>query len=119
MTLYKQKPLQNTPYYEVSIKGDYNDADYSTETTIYNQEYFDESAPYIYLLLKDYSKNHQLEDFPHTEYVGLPYSDNGICHSLEEVKIMYYDENGKASIIEFEFTEENTDKVYELIEDED
>ena len=48
----------------------------------------------------------QLEDFNEHEYdeenvseccaeLSLPYSDYGICHTLEEVRIEYLDKDGK------------------------
>lgn len=117
MSFYKLKQLEKTPYYEVTIVGDYNDADYSTTIEQYDEESFKEMVPYLYLLLKDYSGIHELKDYPHSEWVSLPYSVNGRSHTLKEVKVMYYDENHKAYIVGFEINEENTEKMYEMIED--
>ena len=101
----------------MSIVGDSNDADYITKTEKYDKSTFEEIVPYLYLLNYKYNKDYQLKEFPYREYISLPYSEFGVCHSLEKLSIKFFDK-GTAYEVNLPYSKDTLDKVSELIKKE-
>lgn len=79
-------------YFEVIIKADSNDGDYVTESCTFTKEEFDDFIIKGLIELKDFSGNHQLENFPDTHSLDMiPYNGyDGWCHSIESVSVKLY-----------------------------
>lgn len=94
--MIKYNLLQKIPvsrYYEIILIGDANDGDYVTSTEKYTQKEFDSVLLELFDLMKILGKDYELEKFASTG-LYLPCSENGTCHSLEEVKVTMYDVDG-------------------------
>ena len=95
---------KKSPFYELYIKGDINDADYIVETTEFNEEelkdnYFFSLLLYAYnfeLPDKDNDAKNTMEVWKYVmENICYPTSDYGnICHSLDTFKLTYFDAYG-------------------------
>lgn len=80
--------------FEVIIKADSNDADYITTREFFSEEDFNNHAiDELIELERDYSGSHQLENFS-AEWLDIPSSDWGRCHTLTSLEVNYYDNNG-------------------------
>lgn len=92
--LVEKKP-EDREQFIVTITGDSNDGDLITDSKAYIEKGF--------LFVLDELKNFKLNYFGHKklrEYgndygLPIPYSDDGVCHTLEKVTIEYIDKDGK------------------------
>lgn len=93
-----------TNIFIVTVVGDSNDADYITEVTKFKKENFDDEVIEEIKMLREIAgQAHGLEESDIEDtYVNLPYSDYGLCHSLEEIKIEFIDENSVIYDVEVE-----------------
>jgi len=108
MVVIKYKSTKKVPkekYYEVYINADSNDADYISRTSNYSQKEFDEIVDALIDLINNYDGEHELEDYPNDMELSIPNSDNGCCHTLEELTITMYDIDGYVYGIELKPTE--------------
>jgi hypothetical protein len=87
----------------VTIEADSNDADYITTRNEYEKEEFDKNIiDELIKLKRKYSGSHKLEDYKDEfDHIDLPYSEWGICHTLTELTVNHYDENGKVWDVKF------------------
>ena len=86
--------------FEVIIEADSNDGDYITTRHFYSEERSDENViEELIELLSKHGDAYELESFSEN-YVDIPYSDYGCCHSLESVEVNYYDNNGSVRPVE-------------------
>jgi hypothetical protein len=98
--IFKEKKSKE-PSYVLTIKADSNDADYITENQTYKKSEFENDVlPLLLELQGRYSGNQQLENAPCslTENLPIPYGEDGICHSLESIKLLYIDGNGTSDV---------------------
>lgn len=103
----KDSDMKNT--FIVKIVGDSNDADYVTETMYLDKEDFEKIIPALIDLNNNYSRSHQLEDYPNPMGLEIPYNGwDGYCHTLESLDIEYIDENGK--VFDVELCDEDEDE---------
>ncbi len=121
-TLLKEKKSSRKEVFIITIQADSNDADYMTEKTIINKTNMtDEVIDLIQKLKKIEGVNHALgeayEDdnneygLEHDDFfnhINVPFTDWGICHSLEDLSVEYVDENGK--IFDVEFVEKESEE---------
>lgn len=85
----------------ITIVADSNDADYITESMDCSKTDFEELLPELINLRYNYGKNHELENYPNSMDLPIPYNGwDGCCHSLEKLIIEYIDESGKVFDVE-------------------
>ena len=103
----KEISISNKEHFEVFIKADSNDADYiSTETILTKEEFEKVALDQLRVLEHFYSSPHTFHCF-YSDTVDLPTGDWGDCHSLVELRVRYFNEDGKAYMVELEpFTKE-------------
>jgi len=93
--LVKKTDNYNKNKFKVTIKGDYNDADYSTREQYFSKENFDEHVlAELKNLEENFSGYHELEDFD-SEWLWLPSGSDMPCHTLEDLTVEYIDDNGE------------------------
>lgn len=78
-----EKKDSNRNQFKVTITGDYNDADYSTQTEYFSKNDFEKENGVLEELkdLQDnYSGRHQLEDFE-SDWLWIPSGSDNECHT--------------------------------------
>lgn len=99
----KIKVVPNEPYYLLKITADSNDGDYITEETHFDEDYVDEVIKAFNIIMSKLMGKHALENYKTIcnieegevlEYVDFPYTDWGICHTIVECELFYYDTEG-------------------------
>lgn len=101
--MYKlvEKTDENKNNFLITIKADWNDGDYLTETQVLNEEQFIEALPELSDLKYNYSGSHELSNF-HSEYLEIPVDEYGeFCHTLTNLTVDYVDNHGKIWTVEF------------------
>lgn len=112
--MYKLEKIKTEgKLFKITIKADYNDGDYSTETTELNEEEFNRVIPFLLDLKNNYSGRHKFEgwdiesydeedlerigvtqeEYEDVPYIDKPYGDDIPCHTLENLEIICIDEN--------------------------
>ena len=104
----------NKSYYTVRIKADWRDADYITTFKKYSEESFNEVALYLKFMVNNLIGRRKLFDYIDDdskdtdfynaliEYVDLYWFVDRLCHTIEEVEILYYDTDGKCYKVSFD-----------------
>ena len=88
-----QKPAKMKNKFIVTIKADSNDADYLTETETYTKRDFEQNCIDDLIELNNkYGGSYELENYQGR--LVIPSTEMGYCHSLEDIKVEYVDENG-------------------------
>ena len=99
----KIKVVPNEPYYLLKITADSNDGDYITEETRFDKDYADEAIKAFDIIisklmgayaLENYKTICNIEEGEILELVNLPFSEWGICHTIENCNLFYYDTEG-------------------------
>ena len=132
----KENPKQIKPYYEIKIQMDSNDADYMNDTSAISKERWDKSPDLFFLVLsyisgdrysgkflKDHSYGRHFAKNDHglcemidkiaEDYDLYIYDEYGVCHSFEDIKIIYFDENS----IKHDVTIPDIDDMFETADD--
>ena len=90
----------------VKIRGDYNDADYNTTENSFYLDYFikHDIGQYLKILYDIEGKRLGFEEFIEKDEVGIsddildyfeiPAGLDAYCHTIDNIKTIYYDENG-------------------------
>lgn len=90
----KKSELKNI--FILTIIADSNDGDYISESMSYTKTEFEKLIPELINLINNYSESHELEKYPNTMDLSIPFNGySGYCHTLEELNIEFIDENGK------------------------
>lgn len=122
-TILKEKKSSRKEVFIISIQADSNDADYMNEKTIIKKDNMtDEVIDLIEkfrkiegvghalrLVYEDEDNEYGIKNDDLFNYINIPFTDWGICHTLEDLVVEYVDENGKIFDVDF----------YETYEDED
>lgn len=92
-----------TPYYEVFIEGDWNDADYVSSVDTYNQEQFNEVVFQLVILNSDPMDGEYGLDYSKYDMLSLPsgYPDGCGLHTITEIRVKYFDKNNICHDVEF------------------
>jgi len=110
---YEIVPVKSKkPYFIVYINADSNDGDYISRETRYTVKDFNKRGiKAVKIIKKKLSDNHALENMEdilteeESEFledaIEFPYSDWGICHSIEDIEVYYFDENNKKCNVKF------------------
>lgn len=90
----------------VTITADLNDADFLTSTASYSKEnFYYRGAGVLADLLINYNERYDLLKLDDGDYagMGLPFNtvDGNKCHSLESIKVIFIDEQGKIRNVNF------------------
>lgn len=103
MNYYLEKIVPEEPYYELYIDADSNDGDYISEKAAYGPEQLEWLLEVYQIICKKLMGPHALhemdeilteEELDFLEYVDFPTSDYGICHTIHDVSLKYYDTDG-------------------------
>lgn len=89
-----KKGNENLEKFKVTIVADSNDGDYITTIEEFDKEEFDKYiVDGLVDLLNNHGGEHELENFDN-DWISIPHSDWGVCHTLESVDIEYIDYDG-------------------------
>ena len=107
----KIKVIPSDPYYLLKIEADSNDGDYIKEETYFTENGAEIAIKALDIILSKLMDSHALEShysictFEEEEildYVDFPRTDWGICHTIENCELFYYDTEGFTYKIELE-----------------
>ena len=98
-TLVKKEKVKEKTF-RVIIEADSNDADYITTDETYNEKEFNEVIDELIDLKNNYGGRHQLEDFEN-DWLTIPRSEWGRCHSLTGLEVTCEDIDGTVYDVEF------------------